>query len=440
MNIDIENLLIPIAIINKNGNIIKSNFSFRTFFDNKNFFDLLNENYRNIIYNVLNEKAVFYFTERKNKKMLKLKHFFTIKIHPVNDIFVVELIPKNKELIVDNSINKKLYILYSLVDFSININNLYYSLNTLDKKEVIENFINILLEYNLISSYSKEKIYKNYFEMFNTKIYYKINAMPINIKNYILKIIDIHSKSLEIVFESLNSNNKKNFEYLSVANNLIVGMFHEINNPLSISLMKTEMLLEQIEEKYKKDIKIISDNLYKIIEITKLFKNIVKGDEIQSKLNLNDILQDVVKFMRYKTNQNIKINLSINLSIPHYIMGNRQELMIVFSNLIENSIEAIMEKGGKGIINICLSELPTFYNVIIEDNGTGISEDNINKIFEPFFTTKSKRGLGYGLFFVYNICLKHNIKINVESSPSKGTKFILKIPKIKEEEIWLGKS
>ncbi len=210
-------------------------------------------------------------------------------------------------------------------------------------------------------------------------------------------------------------------------------MFHEINNPLSIVLMKAEMLSAQLDEKYQKDIKVISDNLYRIIEITGLFKSLVKGDEIKTKLDLVDILNDVVKFMRYKASPNTQINLLIDSWKPYYIIGNRQELMIVFSNLIENAIEAIEEANRKGIIDISIDEFSTFYNLIIKDNGIGISDENKNKIFEPFFTTKSKRGMGYGLFFVYNICLKHNIEINVESKFGKGTKFILKIPKIKED-------
>ncbi|SHE56826.1 His Kinase A (phospho-acceptor) domain-containing protein [Marinitoga hydrogenitolerans DSM 16785] len=433
MYIDIDYILIPIAVINENGEIIKSNLSFKNFFDNKNFFELLNKNFINIIKNILKERGLFFSIERKNKKILKSNYFFTINIHPINDLFIVELTPKNKEIIAESSFNKKISMLYSLINFTIKIPNLYYSLKSLNKKEVIENFINLLIEYNLISNYSEEKKYKHYFEIFDTKFYYDITEdIPINIKNFIIKIIDIHSQALEIMFKNIYSQ-KKSFDYLSIANNLIVGMFHEINNPLSIILMETEMLSAKIDEKYQKDLKIISDNLYRIIEITKLFKSLVKGDEIQIKLNLIDILKDVVKFMRYKANQKIQINLYVDSWKPHYIIGNRQELMIVFSNLIENAIEAIQETEKNGIINISLNEFPTFYNLIIEDNGIGISEENINRIFEPFFTTKSKRGMGYGLFFVYNICMKHNIEINVDSTLGKGTTFILKIPKIKEE-------
>ncbi|KLO23643.1 hypothetical protein X275_02110 [Marinitoga sp. 1197] len=327
--------------------------------------------------------------------------------------------------------NNNSEILQSLLDFSLKISSLYISLNTLNKSEIIDNFISLLVDYKLISSYSIYKKSKYQFNIFGHKYYYNIDDnIPTNIKEYIIKMINTHSSILEYTFKHIH--HQKDFDYLNIANNLIIGMFHEINNPLSVILMKTEMLSKNIDKKYEKDIKLISDNLYKIIEITNLFRSLVKRTEIKSRLNLIDILKSVVKFMRYKAGSKIEINLNYENN-SYYIYGNKQELMIVFSNLIENSIEAIQETNKNGIINIQLEKLPTFYIVTIKDNGIGISDKNINRIFEPFFTTKSKRGMGYGLFFVYNICMKHNIEINVESNFKKGTKFILKIPKVKEE-------
>ncbi|WGS65864.1 PAS domain-containing sensor histidine kinase [Marinitoga aeolica] len=434
MEIDINNLNTPIAIIDIDGNILNSNFSFDVFFKEKNLFNLINPLFHSMLKSILKNHSTFYSSERKNKKIFKNKNYFILNLHPLNEKeYIMELYPKSKEYISEISINTKLKYLYSLTDFYNKSLSFLFSIQYLNKDEIEENFIKLIQHNDFILFISKEKESPYYFEFFENTYYYKLKKdIPLNIIPLINNSIEILSKHSESIFNIFSKREgTKVFDYLEIANNLIVGMFHEINNPLSIVLMKSEMLSNLIDEKYQGYVKSIIDNVYRIIEITGLFKALVKGEISQTKIDLIEIIKNVVKFMRFKAPSNIKINLSSNSWEPHYIKGNKQELMIVFSNLIENAIEAINSTKKTGFINISINELPTFYTVIIEDNGEGIPKENIKKIFEPFFTTKSKHGMGYGLFFVYNICLKHKIEINVDSKVNKGTKFILKISKIK---------
>ena len=439
MKIDINKLNIPIGIIDTRGNIIDSNFSFDTFFNEKNLFDLINPSFRSILNNVMKNHSTFYLSERKNRKIFKNKTFFTLSFHPFDERnYIIELYPKIKEHIAETSTNTKLKYLYTLTDFYNKSLSFLFSIQYLNKSEMKENFIGLIRENDFILFVSKEKESPYYFEFFETIYYYRLkNDVPLNIIPLINNSIDLLSKYSEIIFNLYSKKERDSvFEYLEIANNLIVGMFHEINNPLSIILIEGEMLNNLIDEKHKKYVKNIMDNAYRIIEITGLFRALVKGETAQTKIDLMSIIKDVVKFMRFKAPSYVKINVNSDSWEPHYIRGNKQELMIVFSNLIENAIEAIESiKSIKkmGFIDIEIHDLPTIYNVIVEDNGEGIPKENLKKIFEPFFTTKSKHGMGYGLFFVYNICLKHKIEINVKSNVGKGTKFILKIPKIKED-------
>lgn len=433
MRIDINNLNTPIAIIDIDGNILNTNFAFDIFFKEKILFNLIYPSFHSMLKNIMKNHSTFYLSERKNNKIFKNKNYFSLNLHPLNEKeYIMELYPKSKEDISKISINTEFKYLYSLTDFYNKSLSFLFSIQYLNKDELEENFIKLIQHNDFILFVSKEKESPYYFEFFENTYYYKLKGdIPLNIIPLINNSIETLSKHSENVFNIFSKREgTKVFDYLEIANNLIVGMFHEINNPLSIVLMKSEMLSNLIDEKYQEYVKSIIDNVYRIIEITGLFKSLVKGEISQTKIDLIEILKNVVKFMRFKAPSNIKINLSSNSWEPHYIKGNKQELMIVFSNLIENAIEAIKKRG---FINILINEFPTFYTVIIEDNGEGIPKENIKKIFEPFFTTKSKHGMGYGLFFVYNICLKHKIEINVDSEINKGTKFILKIPKIKEE-------
>lgn len=434
MKIDINNINIPLAILDNSGNIIKSNFSFNAFFKGNNIFDIINPNFQSSIKTVLDNNSTLYISEKKKKKILNSSNYFTINLHQINnEEFILELYPKTKEYLSEINVNTKLKYLYSILDFYNNSFSFLLSLQYLSKEELIDNILDSIKNSGFVSSISTEEFGNYYVEFYDKIYYYELNNdIPLNLIPYINNSIDVLSKYIEKTYEYVSKKDGSNvFEYLEIANNLIVGMFHEINNPLSIVLMKAEMLNNLIEEKYKPYLNSIVENIYRIIEITGLFRSLVKGETSQSKIDLIETINDVVRFMRHKAPSNIKIDFN-HSNTSCYIMGNKQELMIVFSNLIENAIEAIGENYN-GLVNINISEFPKLYTVTVEDNGEGIPKENIRRIFEPFFTTKSKHGMGYGLFFVYNICLKHKIEINVESEVNKGTKFILKIPKIKEE-------
>jgi len=95
------------------------------------------------------------------------------------------------------------------------------------------------------------------------------------------------------------------------------------------------------------------------------------------------------------------------------------------------NIDAI---SGQGKLKIKTRGSDDFVEIIFNDDGEGIPQENLNKIFEPLFTTKAK-GIGLGLAIVKNIIDHHNGKIEVESEVGKGTTFIIKLPiKIQKRE------
>ena len=111
-----------------------------------------------------------------------------------------------------------------------------------------------------------------------------------------------------------------------------------------------------------------------------------------------------------------------------------EQLMQVLTNIYKNAIEAMPEGGN---ITINLKEENVNVIITIEDDGSGIPEENLEKIFEPFFTTKEiGKGTGLGLATAYGIIKMHKGKIGVESNndPAKGdtgTTFLIEIPKVR---------
>lgn len=109
-----------------------------------------------------------------------------------------------------------------------------------------------------------------------------------------------------------------------------------------------------------------------------------------------------------------------------------QRLNQVFLNLIVNAAQSIEPMGD---ITIRTRQEGMSIEIDIEDNGCGISPENLQKIFDPFFTTKEVgKGTGLGLHVAYQIIQKHKGRIDVESEPGKGTRFRITIP-VNEEAL-----
>ena len=138
-----------------------------------------------------------------------------------------------------------------------------------------------------------------------------------------------------------------------------------------------------------------------IIQVTKLFELRLKEKNIDITLNLEKQLDRV--------------------KIEHHLF---QEVIM---NLVLNSYDAISENG---LINISSGRTDNLHVFMkIEDNGTGISEENLKKIFEPFFTTKEVgTGTGLGLSVCLGIIESHNGKIDVQSAPNFGTVIKIILP------------
>jgi signal transduction histidine kinase len=113
-------------------------------------------------------------------------------------------------------------------------------------------------------------------------------------------------------------------------------------------------------------------------------------------------------------------------------LADKEQLIRVFNNLIKNATQAIPE-GTRGKINIILNKENDQFLVSISDNGSGISEDVLDKIFMPNFTTKTG-GMGLGLAMVKNIVETVNGRIWFETKSNAGTTFYVSLPAVNDSQ------
>lgn len=213
-------------------------------------------------------------------------------------------------------------------------------------------------------------------------------------------------------------------EKLSIAGELAAGIAHEIRNPIT-AIKGFLKLIEVTEDKNKKFLHIISEEIEKIAQISSEFLILSKPHvENKKEINVVDLIMSVQLLLEP---QAVKKNIGIQLEYEYsdiLITCDDMKIKQVLINLIKNSIEA-MEKG---FIKVTARDLTDHVHIYVADEGPGIPKEILDNLGQPFFTTKEE-GTGLGLLICEKIIEDHNGKIIVESEMGKGTIVILRIPK-----------
>ncbi len=244
-------------------------------------------------------------------------------------------------------------------------------------------------------------------------------------------------------------------EKLASLGTLLSGVAHELNNPLanistSIEIIKNEAthnldlfhqeLVTDIEEQVERAKTIV----HSLLDYSRE-KNFKKEYFILMRL-----MKDTMSFIGGE----IPTGISVELNIPEdaTIYADRTRIQQAFLNLIKNAISAIQESttdNESGTIRISArkgdanqSDISDyiFYNgsisndrdyieIIIQDTGKGIADENLKKIFDPFYTTREVgKGIGLGLFIVHEIVERHGGYVGVQSQQGKGSSFLIQLP------------
>jgi len=215
---------------------------------------------------------------------------------------------------------------------------------------------------------------------------------------------------------------------LAANERLIRMLAHEIRNPLNNIILSTEQLLPiEKDELAKSFMDIIQRNSLRINNIITELLHVAKPAElILVERSLQDILDESLSNTKDRIAlQNIQVKKNYPAD-PLIVKADKGKLVIAFTNIIINAIEA-MSADGTLVISIIESE--DGFEVCIKDNGKGISRENLARLFEPFFTMK-KNGMGLGLTVSYSILQSHNAKIRARSKENEGTEFQINFKKI----------
>jgi signal transduction histidine kinase len=216
---------------------------------------------------------------------------------------------------------------------------------------------------------------------------------------------------------------------LAANERLIRILAHEIRNPLNNITLAVDQLhvTREDEAKQKNLVGIVQRNCVRINKIITELLDLTRPLELKfEKYPLQEILDESLLLATDRINlQHIKVKKNYP-DFPLEIEADKSKLIIAFTNLVINAIEAM--EMNKGELAVSISSLQNGYSVSIRDNGKGIPEEYLPKLFEPFFTSK-KNGMGLGLAACYSIIESHKGTIRVESRVDKGSNFIVNFSK-----------
>lgn len=210
-------------------------------------------------------------------------------------------------------------------------------------------------------------------------------------------------------------------EKLRAAGRLVSTLAHEVRNPLNNINLAVDQLYPEINPDAKMFLDIVARNSKRIATlISELLTNAGPAEIVLHKKPLKDILEETLSVAHDRITLK-KINVTVNYADEeYYIMADAEKLKIAFLNIIINAIEAMEEETGQ--LTVTVNNDDGYHKVKIEDNGSGINEENLTRLFEPYFTSK-RNGLGLGLAGTLNIIQAHKALIDVKSQVGQGTVF-----------------
>jgi PAS domain S-box-containing protein len=210
---------------------------------------------------------------------------------------------------------------------------------------------------------------------------------------------------------------------------LAAGVAHEINTPLTGISSYTQMLLEECsaDDPRRQALEKIELQTNRAAEITGSLLNLARPQDTGfERVECEDTIREVVQLFEPQIRgRGIGLELDIENKLPA-IPGHKGKLQQVLLNLLMNARDAL-DSGGT--IKLQGRARSGKIEVLVEDDGVGIAEEDLGSIFDPFFTTKGRgRGTGLGLSITYGIVQEHGGEIHVESQPGEYTRFRVELP------------
>ncbi len=252
------------------------------------------------------------------------------------------------------------------------------------------------------------------------------------------------AREISLLVERKESENEKvtlqqqliHADRLATIGQLAAGVAHELNEPLGSILGFAQLAKKNtdVPQQTAADLeKIITAALYAREIIRKLMVFARQVPSRKTEVQLNHVIEEGLYFLESRcTRSNVRVVRELASDLPE-IFADPAQLKQILVNLVVNAVQAMPQGGMLTVITRSESSGVLW---TVQDTGVGMNEEIQAKIFLPFFTTKGvSEGTGLGLSVVHGIVSSHRGTIRVTSQPGQGTRFEIRLPASKEQEL-----
>ncbi len=212
---------------------------------------------------------------------------------------------------------------------------------------------------------------------------------------------------------------------------------HDLGNPLTIVWGYVQMLAKRLEKSEGgadkagsplNELNIIEEKVRTCRELLTMWSSYGSADSVRHKtISVSSIVRDVISGADAVAEQS-GVSLKANIcDDPCTLFGDPLQIKRAMQNVIVNAVQACSDKHGT--VTVTCTRKDFYVDLVVEDNGAGITPAQMQKIFEPYFTTKqTKSGTGLGLYITKKVVEDHHGSIKVDSTPDVGTTFVIRLP------------
>jgi two-component system NtrC family sensor kinase len=229
-------------------------------------------------------------------------------------------------------------------------------------------------------------------------------------------------------------------ERLAAVGELVAGVAHEVNNPLSSISAFAQLLLRDgsLSDSQRESVEVIRSETGRASQVVRDLLAFARRSAPQREpLDLNLVIERTIRLRNYQlTSSNVHVDLSLSSEIPA-VTGDARQLQQVVLNLVTNAIQAVAGVGG-GTLSISTQADGDRVVLDVADTGTGIPQALRARVFEPFFTTKPEgEGTGLGLSVSYGIVTAHGgtIRLVDRADGLPGARFVVTLPAVDAQAV-----
>ena len=220
---------------------------------------------------------------------------------------------------------------------------------------------------------------------------------------------------------------------LAAVGELVAGVAHEVNNPLSSISAFAQLLLREptLTPSQRESIDVIRTETTRASQVVKdLLAFARRSEPRREPLDVNGVISRTIRMRQYQfAEAGVRVETELADDLPA-VMGDARQLQQVCLNLLTNAVQAMTSAGG-GELHVRTSIVDGAVRFDVRDSGVGIPAAVRAHIFEPFFTTKSEgEGTGLGLSVSYGIITSHGGTIEVLETGNEGTVFRVTLPSV----------